>query len=219
MFVTDTQGKILQTLGRPAVEPYKTKKAGYAPTDTAYLGGLLWVTDGYGAGRIHRFSQDLKLELTIDGSEGEAGKFACPHWVWADTRADHTRIYVADRGNHRIQVFNTDGEFIKCISDGLITPSAFGVFDDVLVVAELKARLVLLDKDDAIIGYIGEGHAYVDKPGWPNRLDGKTPISPLDDIEVGKFNSPHGMCVDPQGNIYVSEWLIGDRYTKLKRLS
>ena len=42
-------------------------------------------------------------------------------------------------------------------------------------------------------------------------------LVPTDLLEAGKFNSPHGMAVDGLGNIYVSEWLIGGRYTKLAR--
>jgi hypothetical protein len=34
-------------------------------------------------------------------------------------------------------------------------------------------------------------------------------------IDAGKFNSPHGVAADTQGNIYVTEWIIGGRITKL----
>ncbi len=179
--------------------------------------GQLWVTDGYGSHRIFRFSPDLKLERTIDGTEGAAGAFKQPHWVWADTRKGHTEIYIADRANDRIQVYSADGTFLRCMTDGLITPSAFASFDDVLVVAELNARLLLMDLDDRIIGYLGAGHEYLDRPGWPNKIDGDAPASPLDVLEQGKFNSPHGLAADPGGNIYVAEWLIGNRWIKLER--
>ena len=86
------------------------------------------------------------------------------------------------------------------------------------MIGELNARVVVLDKDDAIVGAIGDGTRHVAKDGWPNRKSGDTRVSPLGDIPVGEFNSPHGMGVDADGNIYVSEWLIGGRFTKLKRL-
>jgi DNA-binding beta-propeller fold protein YncE len=179
--------------------------------------GQVWITDGYGSSRVHRFSPDLKLELTLDGSTG-AGEFNCPHWVHCDTRAENTRLYVADRGNDRIQVFGTDGSFIKCIDDGLITPSGFAVVENFLIVAELHARVVVLDADDRIVGEIGNGREYVLRPGWPNRLDADgDPGCVLDEIAEEKFNSPHGIAADANGNIYVSEWLIGDRHIKLHR--
>ena len=179
----------------------------------------VWITDGYGASRVHRFSPELKLELPLTGAEDAAGPFAQPHWIFADTRKERTRIYVADRRNDRIQSFETDGTFISVVEDGLITPSVFGAFGEYLVVGELNARLVILDGNDTVVGTIGEGHQYLERTGWPNREDANgTPQSPLDDIDSFTFNSPHGMAVDPTGNIYVSEWLIGDRFTKLKRV-
>lgn len=181
--------------------------------------GRLWVTDGYGSSRIFRFSPELKHELTLDGTEGEAGAFKQPHWIYADTRKQETEIYIADRGNDRIQVYSPNGRFLRCLDEGLITPSAFARFDDVLVVAELKARLLLMDIDDKIIGTLGSGHEYLERAGWPNRLLEETPVSPLDVLEKGKFNSPHGLCADASGNLYVAEWLIGNRFIQLKRLA
>jgi sugar lactone lactonase YvrE len=179
-------------------------------------GGSVWITDGYGSSKVHRFSPDLERELTLDGTTG-AGRFNCPHSIFCDTREKETRIYVADRGNDRIQVFTPDGVFLKCLDQGFVTPSAFASFDDLLVVAELNARIVLLDKDDRILGDIGEGRKNLKREGWPNQLDENgDPASPLPLLEEGHFNSPHGIAADSDGNIYVSEWLIGDRYIKLE---
>jgi hypothetical protein len=36
-------------------------------------------------------------------------------------------------------------------------------------------------------------------------------------LQPGRFNSPHGLATDASGAIYVSEWLIGGRFTKLER--
>jgi len=194
----------------------------FSPTAVAWdpINDQVWVTDGYGSGRVFRLGgPDFAVDLTITGEDG-LGRFNCPHWIYIDTRSGTPRLYVADRGNDRVQIYSVDGEFQRGIDEGLITPSVFGAFDDILVIGELKARVVLLDKDDNILGSIGTGHHHVEKPGWPNRQDADgNKIPPQDDIPVGEFNSPHGMAVDPQGNIYVSEWLLGDRYTKLVRES
>jgi hypothetical protein len=37
-------------------------------------------------------------------------------------------------------------------------------------------------------------------------------------LEMGKFNSPHGMAVDGAGNLDVEEWLIGGRFVKLAKV-
>jgi len=46
--------------------------------------------------------------------------------------------------------------------------------------------------------------------GWPN-LAG-TPL-----VKAGKFNSPHGGCFAPNGDVYCVEWIVGGRITKLAR--
>ena len=45
----------------------------------------------------------------------------------------------------------------------------------------------------------------------------ETTLGRPSDLHPGKFNSPHGMTIDKDGNIYVAEWLIGGRMTKLRR--
>lgn len=178
--------------------------------------GDIWIADGYGSSRIIRFDKNLKRLKTISGS-GKIGMFSCPHWLYIDTRKGEPQIYVADRSNNRVHIFNQEGNLVGGITEGLITPSVFCSFDEYMVIGELNARLVILDKEDNILGYIGDGKEYLEKEGWPNRKNGKETISPLSDIEPGKFNSPHGMATDCEGNIYISEWLIGDRFIKLKR--
>ena len=218
-FVTVTmEGELIREFDRSHFGVADDEK--FSPTALAWdpVNDVIWVTNGYGTHDVHRLGgPDFAVDLTLDGETG-LGRFRCPHWIHIDTRAKHPRLYVADCSRHRIQVFNVDGSFSHGIDEGLKTPSVFGSFDDILVVGELNARVVLLDKDDKIIGYLGAGVHHCDKPGWPNRMDADdNKIPPQFDIPEGEFNSPHGMAVDPAGNIYVSEWLLGDRYTKLHR--
>ena len=46
-----------------------------------------------------------------------------------------------------------------------------------------------------------------DMEAWPN--------VPSELLEPGKFNAPHGMAADSHGSLYVVEWMIGGRITKL----
>ncbi len=215
----DMTGKLLARLTK--ADTGYGEAENFCPTALAVdaATGNVWITDGYGSSRTMCFSPKLKLLRTIDGSDG-LGRFSCPHWVHIDTRKGTPEVYVADRAKDRIQVYSTEGKFLRGITTGLVTPSGFASFGDYLVVAELKARLVLLDKEDRIVGYIGAGPQNVVKKGWPNRFDATNVAHPPQpDIRVGEFNSPHGVCADRQGNIYVSEWLLGDRFTKLQRVA
>ncbi|HAE34071.1 MAG: hypothetical protein FI713_03690 [SAR202 cluster bacterium] len=71
----------------------------------------IWVSVGYGANLVHRYSRDGGYNFTIDGSHG-AGHFNCPHGIFIDRRRDLPELYVADRANSRIQVFDLEGRLI-----------------------------------------------------------------------------------------------------------
>lgn len=214
----DLDGKVHLTIRQEDLKLPSSDK--FCPTCTAIdpVSGNIWITDGYGSNRIFCLNPKKEVLFKIDGTEGAAGAFNCPHWIFFDTRKKDVELYIADRANNRIQVYSTKGKFLRCIDSGLTTPSVFSIFDKYMVIGELKARLVILDINDKIVGTIGEALQHVSKEGWPNRVvDGKK-IAPAD-VKIGEFNSPHGMSADKNGNIYVSEWLLGDRFTKLSRIA
>jgi DNA-binding beta-propeller fold protein YncE len=212
------QGEIVQAISRPELAIYETGV--YSPTSIAVNGsnGDVWVADGYGMSYVHRFDRAGTYIGSINGEEG-GGRFNTPHGLFIDTRKSEPELYIADRGNGRVQVYDLDGNFKRVFgSDFLTTPSAFGIFGETLIVAELKARLAVVDVEDKLVGYLGENLPVADVQGWPNNLnDAGTPVRTAL-LESGKFNSPHGMAIDSTGNVYVSEWLIGGRFIKLARL-
>ena len=109
-----------------------------------------------------------------------------------------------------------DGRFQRAFGAGyLSSPSAFASHGDLLVIAELRARLAILDADDQLVCYLGENEAVCQAEGWPNNKNEAGDIIPTKLLEAGKFNSPHGLAADADGNLYVAEWLVGGRFTKL----
>ena len=121
-----------------------------------------------------------------------------------------------------MQVYDLEGGHLRTIGESFLnSPSGFAQWGDLLVVAELYSRLAALDQEDNFVGYIGADPSSVEegwpeRPGWPNTLgpDGRAEAPPS--ANPGRFNSPHSLAVDLDGNLYVSEWLIGGRYTKLQ---
>ena len=219
---TDLAGNVLGQFGAPALPAYDDD-AVYSPTKVAvYESGVggngdVWPTDGYGQNLIHRYTAGGSYVLTIDGTEG-AGAFKTPHAIYIDGRDPEPELYVADRASGRVQVYDLEGGFKRSFGDGVfITPSAFAPLGDHLVVAELNARLAILDPDDRLVGYLGDNHGVASAPGWPNMLDADGVPTRTDRLRTELFNSPHGLASDDAGNIYVSEWLIGGRYIKLAR--
>jgi peptidylamidoglycolate lyase len=96
-------------MGEPGV-PGNDEKHFARPTDIAWLpDGTFFVTDGYMNTRVIKFDRNAKFLMTW-GTKGEGpGQFNLPHSVDIDR---NRRVYVADRANSRIQVFDEDGKYL-----------------------------------------------------------------------------------------------------------
>jgi 3-oxoacyl-[acyl-carrier protein] reductase len=101
------------------------------PTDIAVLpNGEMYMTDGYGNARVHKFSAD-GTHLFSWGEPGTApGQFNLPHGIWYDRRG---RLLVADRENNRVQVFDLDGKLLSVWPTELIGPVFFYVDNEDIV--------------------------------------------------------------------------------------
>jgi hypothetical protein len=76
--------------------------------------GDLYVSDGYGNARVHRFSGSGALRQSWGEPGAEPGQFHNPHGLWVHPDG---RVFVADRSNNRIQIFSPDGEFLEMWTD------------------------------------------------------------------------------------------------------
>lgn len=110
VFKFSHDGKLLLTIGTertPGVDAAHFN----LPADIAFASdGSVYVADGYGNNRIAKFSADGKF-LFDWGHKGQGpGEFDLPHSVAVDAQGN---VYVADRSNARIQVFDSNGKFLK----------------------------------------------------------------------------------------------------------
>jgi DNA-binding beta-propeller fold protein YncE len=103
-------GKVLMTLGVPdEPKPYMSGEPFHRCTHTALSPrGDLYVSDGYGNARIHKYTPDGKLLMSWGEPGTDPGQFNVPHNICCDPDG---WVYVADRENHRVQVFDGDGKF------------------------------------------------------------------------------------------------------------
>jgi hypothetical protein len=217
-------GTLVRRFGAPDHQAYRAGGK-FSPTSVTVTGdGEIWIADGYGQSLLHRYRADGTYVQSISGEESAAGRLKTPHALWVDRRKGEPELYVGDRSNARIVVYDLDGQLKRVIgpeAEGgtLHTPTAFGGHGDLLFVCEFRAaRVTVLDANDRIVSYLGANEPIVRIDGWPNRKDATgQPIRPTD-VPPGLFNGPHSCAADSTGNLYVAEWAIAGRYVKLEKL-
>jgi DNA-binding beta-propeller fold protein YncE len=176
-------GKPIQMLGRHGVHsdtgcehpgdlvPRAAGPFNYPTELVSGPAGDLYVSDGYRNARVHRFSPDGELKC----SWGEPGKTDPNHFHLPHSLLVHEgRVYVCDRENHRLQVFNTDGEYLTMWTD-IQRPMDISVDrEGVLYVSEgsvhdSSARVSVLTTDGEVLSRFdcrGPGHgSWVDSRG------------------------------------------------------
>ena len=88
-----------------------------------------------------------------------------------------------------------------------------------MVVAELRARLAVLDRDDDLVCDLGDKEGVRVNDGCPNGKNQARDTVATELLRPGLFNSPHGMAVGRQGNLFIAEWLTVGRFLTLENLS
>ena len=92
--------------------------------------GEVFIADGYGNARVHKFSPTGEHLLSWGGPGTGPGEFNLPHGAWVDSKG---RLLIADRENDRVQVFSQDGEHISTWPTKLIGPAVIYVDDEDIV--------------------------------------------------------------------------------------
>jgi DNA-binding beta-propeller fold protein YncE len=163
------------------------------PTDISIgPNGEIFVSDGYRNCRVHCYSAQGDLQYSFGEPGNGPGQFVLVHSVWYHK----DRLYVADRQNHRVQVFTPQGQHIATW-DGYNQPCKIYIDDqDTMYVAELGDRVTVADLNGNVIGRWGDERTH----------------------EPGKFWGPHGIWTDSEGSIYVAEVLEGARVQKFARV-
>ncbi|MSR54709.1 MAG: hypothetical protein EXS09_15690 [Gemmataceae bacterium] len=176
------------------------------PTNVALSpSGDLYITDGYGNARVHKFAPDGKLLFSWGEPGTRPGQFRVPHGIAIDRDGI---VFVCDRENSRIQLFAPDGQYLSEWTD-LARPSQVFIHRDGNVyVAELGFKAGMwpgtkAPSPDSTGGRVSiftrEGKLLARWGGGANPC------------AAGDFFAPHDICVDSRGDIYVTEvvWSAG----------
>ncbi len=191
-------GKVLMTIGIPGKPaPFMAGEPFHRCTHTALSPqGDLYVSDGYGNARIHKYAPD-GTQLFSWGEPGtDPGQFNIPHNICCD--ADGW-VYVADRENHRVQVFDGNGRYETqwknmhrpcglCMETGADPLCYVGELGPGMAVnretPNLGPRLSVMNNKGELLARIGGIRR---------------------GMEAHQFLAPHGLAVDSHGDIYVGE--------------
>ena len=198
-------GKLLMTIGtankpagRLSGEPFRN------PTHLAvdWATGELYVSDGYSNARVHKYDPNGNHLLSWGQSGTGPGEFNTVHNVATDKDG---LVYIADRENHRVQVFTSAGRYITQWGN-LAMASCIDIErtgDEIVYVGEFFAGI---RENPAGMGNwtgkrLGPRVTIMDKGGNILTRVGDTPIGEA----AGQFIAPHGIAVDSHGDVYVAE--------------
>jgi DNA-binding beta-propeller fold protein YncE len=136
--------------------------------------GEMFVTDGYGNARVHKFAADGSHLMSWGEPGTEPGQFRLPHAVWIDRKG---RLLVADRENDRVQVFDQEGRLLHVWPTEMVGPAVIYVdADDIVYIVEHNSGQL------SVLTLEGERLARWGDPA---------------------FRSIHGIWGDSRGDLYV----------------
>lgn len=194
-----TDGELLMTIGeKDKPSPPMSGKPFNRPTHLAVdpRNGDLYIADGYSNARVHKYTSDGRYVTSWGESGTDDGQFNIVHNI---AMSADGRIYIGDRENHRVQVFDADGNH-QATWDNMS-----------------KAAAVCVDYRKTGLVYVGEYFAGIASNNIGQRLGPRVSIYDLEGKlltrlseesygdEPGRFYSPHGIDVDSRGNIYVAD--------------
>lgn len=189
--------------GATSIDYRTIRRAGgpfYFPTNVALApAGDLYVTDGYGNARVHKFSCDGQLLFSWGAPGNGPGEFHVPHGIAVDREGN---VLVADRENSRIQVFSHTGEFIDEWRE-IARPCQVAVDSQGnCFVAELGYRSGIWPGTAPPSADATGGRVSVFDSQGKQLASWGGGINPT---AAGDFFAPHDIALDSRGDIYVAE--------------
>lgn len=159
--------------------------------------GAFYVADGYGNALVHKYTSEGKLLFSWGRFGTDPGEFNLVHSICTDHQG---RVYVADRENHRIQVFDDKGTYLTQWNN-MHRPCGLHITNEreqVVLVGQLPTSLPINNRypniGACITIYNLEGQRLA---RFGDQFPGEDKPS--------QFIAPHGIASDSKGDIYIGE--------------
>jgi len=198
-------GKVLLTIGTAGVAGSPPLALTEPCSVVTARNGDIFIAEGHAGqypgqgpssvGRISKFTKDGKFVKSFGRWGAAPGEFKTPHDIALDSQG---RLFVADRGNMRIQILDQDGAFIAEWAQ-FSRPSGIYIRDDMIYVADSESN----------------GLPFAAHPGWKRGIrigslkDGRVLYRIPDPLEMVGTSAAEGLAVDAKGNVYGGE--VGPR--------
>jgi sugar lactone lactonase YvrE len=195
VFKFSPEGKVLMVLGKPGIAGSGTDEFNAPSAALVAPNGDIFVADGHGGNtnaRIVKFDKTGKFIKTWGKKGSGPGEIDGPHTLAMDSRG---RLFLGDRGNNRIQIFDQDGNFIDQWTQFSRPSGVYIDKNDVIYVADSES------------GSVNKAHG-----DWKRGIrvgsakDGTvTALIPDPDENPPSTSAAEGVAADAQGNIYGAE--------------
>ena len=195
------EGKVLLTIGTPGVAGNPPVALTEPTSIVATPNGDIFITEGHSGqassagsdtvARISRFTKEGKFVKSFGRLGSGPVEFRTPHDITMDAQG---RLFVADRGNMRIQILDQDGRYIEEWKQ-FSRPSGIAIRDDLLYVTDSESN-----------GFPDASH-----PGWKRGIrvgrmgNGEVLYFIPDTLDLKPTSAAEGLAVDRNGNIYGGE--------------
>lgn len=206
------EGKLLKTLGTKGVAGEDATHLNQ-PTDMAISPtGEIFVSDGYANSRVVHFDKTGKFVKAWGKLGTKPGEFSLPHSIVMDSKG---RLYVADRNNVRIQVFDQKGKYLEQWAN-VIVPWGLSITkaDEIWVCGSSPMQwrdqgtfLGIPPKDQVFMKFNTSGKLL---QFWG------VPIGQVGQEQPGECDWVHTIATDSKGNLYVGD-IRGKRAQKFVR--
>lgn len=202
VFKFSHDGKLLMKLGKEKI-PGKDSLHFNRPTDVAVAAdGSFYVSDGYKNSRIVKYSPSGKYLFEWGKKGKDEGEFNIPHGIELDEKGN---VYVADRENNRVQVFDSTGKFIN-----QWTGKNFASLTSVTYDKIKKGFFAVDDLSWLKLRHKGSNIILFDSMGNTQMYFGR----------AGYYKGPvcwyHDIAIDNEESIYVGD-ILGNKVQKFKK--